>query len=354
MKISDPLISWYKNNKRDLPWRNTNNLYHIWVSEVILQQTRVAQGLQYYYNFLERFPDIESLANADESDVLKIWQGLGYYSRARNMHIASKQIFNDYGGIIPSDYNNLIKIKGIGNYTASAILSFGYKLPYPVIDGNVKRVISRIFAIKHSINSSQAEKLISKKVNSLFDKNNPSDFNQAIMEFGALQCKPSLPDCKNCIFNHLCLAYKRGEVLQYPHISKKPVITERYFYYIVAIFYRNGKPCTFFLKRNNNDIWKNLYEFPLIELQEKTPVEEVLKSDNFNRLFPITDYEITSAKDTYAHKLSHQIIHAEFIKIDIHEDLNKIDLPEILVSEIAYFPISRLTDKYLSSKNYMV
>jgi A/G-specific adenine glycosylase len=351
MNFSHTLISWYHKNKRDLPWRKTDNLYHIWVSEIIMQQTRVAHGTHYYQRFLERFPDINSLVEADESDVLKIWQGLGYYSRARNMHAAARQILIEHDGIFPSDYKSLIKIKGIGSYTAAALLSFGYNLPYPVIDGNVKRVLSRLFAIDQPINSPKAEALFIERLNTIFDKKNPADFNQAIMEFGALQCKPGLPDCPACVFNKICIANKQGTVGQYPLIAKKAVETKRYLYYIVPVFHRGTAAFTFLQKRSANDIWKNLYEFPLIELNKSLSVEEVLVSDEFAAMFPVK-YKFISASAPLVHKLTHRIIHARFIWIELDGPLKKTDLPEIKLSDIRSMPVSRLTDKYLSSINY--
>ena len=354
MHFSASLISWYYSNKRNLPWRLTTNVYHIWVSEIILQQTRVAQGTQYYNRFLERFPDVFALTNADESEVLKIWQGLGYYSRARNMHAAARQIVNEYNGVFPADYKSLIKIKGIGNYTACALLSFGYNLPYPVIDGNVKRVISRIFAIKQEINSPEATSLITEKLEKVFDKENPSDFNQAIMEFGALQCKPGLPDCPNCVFNSICRAFKKGQVLKYPLISKKQIELRRYFNYIVPVFYRRNNAFTFLHKRNGNDIWKNLYEFPLIEMDRILSEKEIMMHDNFRKIFPMKRIKVLSKSEPVIHKLTHQIIHARFIHIEIEEDFSQNDLLEILITDLKLFPISRLVEKYLISKNYFV
>lgn len=354
MHFSTSLISWYNSNKRNLPWRLTTNVYHIWASEIILQQTRVAQGTQYYNRFLERFPDIFSLADADESEVLKVWQGLGYYSRARNMHAAARQIVNEYGGGFPSDYKSLIKIKGIGSYTASALLSFGYNLPFPVIDGNVKRVISRLFAIKQEINSPKATSLISEKLEKVFDKENPADFNQAIMEFGALQCKPGLPDCQNCVFKSICRAYIKGQVLKFPLISKKQIELRRYFNYIVPVFYRRNNTFTFLQKRNGNDIWKNLYEFPLIEMDHILSEKEIMIHADFRKKFPMKKIKVLSKSEPVIHKLTHQIIYAWFIHIEIEGSFKKIGLREVMVSDLKLFPISRLVEKYLISKNYLI
>ena len=347
MNFSETLIHWYHQHKRDLPWRHTHHVYHIWVSEIILQQTRVAQGMDYYYRFLERFPDIHSLAQADESEVLKVWQGLGFYSRARNMHAAAKQIVDEYKGIFPSDHEKLLKIKGIGTYTAAALLSFGYNRPYPVIDGNVKRVLSRLYAIDSPINKPETESLFTKKLQKMFDTKNPATFNQAIMEFGALQCKPQSPDCGICVFNNICKAFKKGEVLKYPVMVKKKAETMRFFYYIVADITRNKQVYTFLQQRKANDIWKNLYEFPLIETKAPQSVDEILDSDAFLRIFPVNTFFYVSASGPFIHKLTHQIIHARFIRIFLSHP-PAVPLPEVLLSDLPSYPVSRLTDKYLT------
>jgi len=199
MWFSNQIISWYKKNWRRLPWRNTKDPYKIWISEIILQQTRVDQGLAYYNRFLEVFPTIQKLAEAKENQVLKLWQGLGYYSRARNLHATAKYIAKKRNGGFPTTYQDILKLKGVGTYTAAAISSFCYELPYPVLDGNVYRVVSRIFGIYTPIDSSSAKKLFTGKLSVLIDKDQPGLFNQAIMEFGALQCIPGIPDCGNCI-----------------------------------------------------------------------------------------------------------------------------------------------------------
>ena len=203
MKFSTKIINWYKKNKRDLPWRKTTDPYKIWLSEIILQQTRIDQGLRYYLKFCDNFPDINSLAGADEERVLKLWQGLGYYSRARNMHKTARIIVDKYHGQFPDNYSDIISLKGIGDYTAAAITSFAYNLEYPVVDGNVMRLLSRIYGIKKAINSKAGKKEIYFLARDLIDQDQPGEFNQAMMEFGALQCKPHNPDCKVCIFNNI-------------------------------------------------------------------------------------------------------------------------------------------------------
>lgn len=349
MIFSGTLIKWYVLHQRALPWRNTNNVYFIWVSEIILQQTRVEQGLSYYYKFIERFPDIFSLANAKEEEVLKLWQGLGYYTRARNMHSAAKQIVETYNGEIPSSYEQILKIKGIGKYTAAAILSFGYNLPYPVVDGNVKRVISRFFAIEKDISLPETERIIYKKLNQIFDIKNPGDFNQAIMEFGALYCKPGIPDCSDCIFTKKCLAYKKNKVSEIPYNPSKTKISQRFFYYIIPIY--NGN--TYLVKREKKDIWKNMFEFPLIELKEAISVKKLLDTEEFKTLIEKKSFTFISDSNVVVHKLSHQHIHAQFIRLEIKNELENHNFIKVTPAEFSKYPVSRLIEKYLMDEKSM-
>lgn len=235
MDFSTQIIEWYRTNKRDLPWRKTKNPYQIWLSEIILQQTRVEQGLSYYLKFIEKYPSIKDLANAPQDEVLKLWQGLGYYSRARNLHYTSKVITDKYKGEFPATYKEILDLKGIGEYTAAAISSFSFNLPYPVIDGNVYRVLSRVFDIDTPIDSTLGKKEFKELAYELINKNNPSEYNQAIMEFGALYCKPQSPDCENCIFTSTCLAFKTKKINELPVKSKKLKQKNRYFNYLVFI-----------------------------------------------------------------------------------------------------------------------
>ena len=209
MKFSNSLIQWYLQNKRDLPWRNSTNPYHIWLSEIMLQQTRVAQGLPFFLRFTEAFPTVFDLANADEEQVLKLWQGLGYYSRARNLHKTAQFIALELNGIFPATYNDLLKLKGVGEYTAAAIASFVYNENVPVVDGNVFRVLSRYFDVETDIASTGAKKEFTQLASELLPKGKANVFNQAIMEFGALQCVPKNPDCSNCVLNDSCIALQK-------------------------------------------------------------------------------------------------------------------------------------------------
>jgi len=235
MGFSSKLINWYHQNKRDLPWRNSTDPYQIWLSEIILQQTRVDQGLSYFNKFIEHHPNVNSLANAPEKEVLNLWQGLGYYSRARNLHFTAKVISKEHKGIFPSDYNDILKLKGVGEYTAAAIASFAYNLSYPVIDGNVYRVLSRIFGIENPIDSSKGKKIFKALATELIDNKNPATYNQAIMEFGALQCTPKKPKCEDCPFRLECYALKNELTAELPKKEKKIKQRNRYFNYVVVI-----------------------------------------------------------------------------------------------------------------------
>jgi A/G-specific adenine glycosylase len=262
MDFSRQITDWYRQNKRELPWRQTTNPYYIWLSEIILQQTRVIQGMNYYLKFINHYPTIDDLANADEQSVLNDWQGLGYYSRARNLHAAAKQIQSTYNGVFPKTYEEIISLKGVGNYTAAAISSFAYNLPYAVVDGNVFRLLSRLFDIDIAIDSNEGQKTFAQIANELLDKENPSLHNQAIMEFGALQCTPA-PDCSVCPLRVSCAAFSASRVAELPIKSKKTKVKEIEMNYL--IIEQNGQILV--RERTGNGIWKGLWEFYLIEDQ---------------------------------------------------------------------------------------
>lgn len=315
MNITSTLLTWYKNHKRNLPWRVTRDPYKIWLSEIILQQTRIDQGLDYYNKFVSNYPDVDSLAKASEMDVLKLWQGLGYYSRARNLHATAMQVFNQYQGKFPGNYNGLIQLKGIGDYTAAAIASIAYNEPVAVVDGNVLRFLARFYGITVPVNTGSGKKMIARIANELIDPDHPGDFNQAMMEFGALYCKPRNPDCINCIFNLNCKANLEGSVMTIPVKNIKSVPRKRYFHYLVFV-YRNEK--VYLKKRVGNDIWKNLYDFPIIEkdkpTSEKKMVDELMifaGKENF-----AIKSNLTISKE-YKHVLTHQVILARFYIIEV-------------------------------------
>ena len=261
-KFSEKLLEWYKINKRQLPWRNSNNPYYVWISEIILQQTKVSTGLKYFNTFVSKYPTIFDLSKSTEEEVLLIWQGLGYYSRAINILKTAKIVTNKYDGIFPNVYNDLIKLPGIGDYTASAILSICFNKPYPVIDGNVYRVLSRYFDVNQPINKHASKKIFHDLAKSTLDLKNPGDYNEALMEFGALNCKPLKPLCHTCVLNEECLSFKKNIVSLRPVKVQKKQKKVRFFNYLVPFDLENN---TIIIKREDNDIWKGLYEFPLIE-----------------------------------------------------------------------------------------
>lgn len=261
-KFSEKLLDWYKINKRQLPWRNSNNPYYVWISEIILQQTKVSTGLKYFNTFVSKYPTIFDLSESTEEEVLLIWQGLGYYSRAINILKTAKVVTNKYDGIFPNVYNDLIKLPGIGDYTASAILSICFNKPYPVIDGNVYRVLSRYFDVNQPINKHASKKIFHDLAKSTLDLKNPGDYNEALMEFGALNCKPLKPLCHTCVLNEKCLSFKKNIVSLRPVKVQKKQKKVRFFNYLVPFDLDNN---TIIIKREDNDIWKGLYEFPLIE-----------------------------------------------------------------------------------------
>ena len=317
MNFSNILIKWYLQNKRDLPWRKTANPYHIWLSEIMLQQTRVAQGTPYFFAFTKEFPTVFDLANASEEQVLKLWQGLGYYSRARNLHKTAQYVANDLKGIFPGSYKDLLNLKGVGEYTAAAIASFSYNEPVPVVDGNVFRVLSRYFDIESDITLPATKKEFTALAQELMPKDTPAIFNQAIMEFGALQCVPKSPNCSVCVFTDSCLALQKKKVDVLPVKSKKTKVTNRFFNYLIL---EDVMGNTLIQKRTAKGIWHNLYEFPLLETTEIVDFDYVSKAVQ-NDIFP--NYTILGIEDcshaTVIHKLSHQHLHIQFWKVKISQ-----------------------------------
>ncbi|KQR69663.1 A/G-specific adenine glycosylase [Pedobacter sp. Leaf176] len=309
MTFQNELINWYLINKRDLPWRHTNDAYIIWLSEIILQQTRVEQGLPYFKKFLENFPTVADFAAAGEAKVLKLWQGLGYYSRGRNMHNTAQIVVNNYKGIFPTLHDDLIKLKGIGEYTAAAISSFSSGEARAVVDGNVFRVLARYFGIDTAINSIEGKKQFLILANELLLKDDPALYNQAIMEFGAIQCKPKSPDCNNCPLNTGCYARKNNAVGQLPVKLAKAPKKHRYFNYLVGV--ADGKVLV--RERQAGDIWQHLYDFPCIEAigfsKEEDEMLELKVKSAFGEESEIT---LISYKK---HILTHQIIHVRFFAL---------------------------------------
>jgi A/G-specific adenine glycosylase len=347
MQISRTLINWYLSKKRDLPWRNTSNPYYIWISEVIMQQTRIAQGLSYYQRFIATFPDIQTLANADINEVLKVWQGLGYYSRARNLHTGAKYVVQQHHGILPADYTSLLKIKGVGEYTAAAIGSIAFNLPVPVVDGNVNRVLSRIYGVHDPVNSTLGIKRIKEIAGKILDPYNPGSHNQALMEFGALQCVVHNPNCEDCPLNNLCYARKHQEVEILPNKIKTKKARIRYFNYLV-ILYHNYIAIQ---KRPEKDIWQGLYEFPLIETNHAVDKKTLLAMSEWKTYFYEFDYQIVNISEIFIHKLTHQTIKTQFIMVSVKTIPDQLKNEMILVkkNELHQYPVSKLIENYIST-----
>ena len=304
-----------------MPWRNTTHPYHIWLSEIILQQTRVAQGLPYYIAFTEAFPTVQDLAQATEEEVLKLWQGLGYYSRGRNLHASAKMIVEEMDGVFPNTYEEIKKLKGVGDYTASAIASICFNEPTAVVDGNVYRVLSRVYGIDTPINSTAGVKEFKALAQALIDEDRPADFNQAIMEFGAIQCKPQNPYCLHCIYNDSCVALQQNKVSVLPVKLKKTKVKHKYFHYL---YIKDKQGQTIIKQRTGKGIWQGLYEFPVIEelaaLQEgeEDRFRESVKNHSFLQGLVIND--IDRYNDTpIVHKLSHQHLHTTFWIVTVDE-----------------------------------
>jgi len=340
--FSSRLIRWYQANKRDLPWRKSNNIYHIWLSEIILQQTQVQQGLPYFLRFIDAFPTVNDLANASEDAVLKLWQGLGYYSRARNLHTAAKTICALHQGVFPAAYKDLKTLKGVGDYTAAAIASIGFNEPVAVVDGNVYRVLSRVFDISTPIDSAKGKKEFSLLAQSLIHRQQPGQYNQAIMEFGALYCKPVNPDCKACVLRDKCLANAHQQVALRPQKSKKTKSKVVHFNYVLVLDKNNQ--CLIY-KRPKGSIWEGLYEFILCESDAPLTPDAVLSA--LSKTYPFLKKKATIlANTTYQHLLTHRTIRAQFVVVQIN-NLLPAHLKPTPFHQVTHLPVSRLTDKFL-------
>ena len=342
MNFSNILINWYLQNKRDLPWRKTKNPYFVWLSEIILQQTRISQGLPYFLTFKKYFPTVIDLAKAEEKIVLKLWQGLGYYSRARNLHFSAKYIAKELNGNFPTNYKDLLKLKGVGDYTASAIASICFKEPTAVVDGNVYRVLSRYFGIKTPINSSKGIKEFKALAQSLIDIEQPGVFNQAIMDFGSLHCKPQNPLCDTCPFSKSCVAYEKKLIKELPIKLKKTKIKHRYFNFLVTV---TSNKNTIIEERIEKGIWKNLYQFPLIETLKEIDEKELIMSEKFRNLFPLETTLNLFNKKEIIHKLSHQHLHTFFWIVKT----SKVNTETVSWKEIQKFPVPVLISKFLEN-----
>ncbi len=336
---------WYSLFKRELPWRNTRNPYYIWLSEIILQQTRIDQGLAYYYRFVEEFPEISTLANASEDQVLKLWQGLGYYSRARNLHFTAKHIMKTNNGKFPETYSAIRSLKGIGDYTAAAIASISFGLEYPAIDGNVFRVLSRYFGISEPTDTSAGKKIFNQLAQELIKETDPGMHNQAIMEFGAIQCVPKNPKCADCPVRERCYAFSSQKINELPTKKNKTKVRDRYFNYLVLA----NNNHTWLRKRVEDDIWKNLFEFPLIETAEETEIESLLVRKEFQDILNTDQTIIENTSNWKIHILSHQRIHYRFIRIRFTDNIPEpAGIIRVYKEEIFNFAVPKLLENYLS------
>lgn len=339
------LINWYSNHKRMLPWRNTKDPYKIWLSEIILQQTRVAQGTDYYFKFIDHYPTVEDLAAASEEEVLKDWQGLGYYSRARNLHASAKHISNELTNTFPNTFDSIKKLKGVGDYTAAAIASFAFNLPHAVVDGNVYRVLSRIFGIDTPIDSTLGKKEFAQLANLLISTENPAEYNQAIMEFGALLCTPKSPSCNECPFAEHCVALKNNLTEKLPVKEKKLKQKRRFFNYLII----EDEKSILVNKRDKKGIWQNLYDFPLIETTKEITTKELLKNKDFKALVGNAKFKLVANSENRKHVLSHQILQAKFyhFKVSQLETIKTTDFEKIERANLSSLPIPKLIENYL-------
>lgn len=339
------LLKWYKTHQRDLPWRHTSDPYKIWLSEIIMQQTQVAQGLAYYLKFTETYPEVKMLAEAPVDEVMKLWQGLGYYSRARNLHETAKIIATTHKGNFPDTYEAIRGLKGVGDYTAAAIGSIAFGLPHAVVDGNVYRVLSRVFGIETPIDTGAGKKEFQALADELLPPKHAGEYNQAVMEFGAMQCRPVNPDCPGCVLREICVAFAEKKVSQLPVKSKKTKVTNRYFNYIVYTFKDN----IYLLKREKKDIWQGLYEFCLVETEEHQAPQRFMASSDFRELVP--SKKNVKVSDEYKHILSHQNLFVRFYKTELSGKPKEKQLIKVKMKDLEKYAFPRLIEKYLKEED---
>ena len=344
--ITRLLLTWYDAHRRDLPWRTTRNPYYIWISEVILQQTRVVQGMDYYLRFIERFPTVEALANAPEDEVMRLWQGLGYYSRARNLHAAARQVVS-MGGF-PTSYETIRPLKGVGDYTAAAIASFAFDEPVAAVDGNVCRVWSRVMGIDALIDTARGKQMIVDVAQTLLPTEQAAKYNQAVMELGALQCVPKNPDCMACPLAHKCVALAEGRVGELPVKSHKTKVKPRYLSYL----YIHTDETLLLHKRMGDDIWQNLYELPLIETSAPLDADALFLTPEFARWHSLLPrYIYKGSVDGVKHVLSHRVLHASFYELEVQGILPcPDDYVAVPFDELDRYALPRLVERYMTAK----
>ena len=339
------IYKWFDENKRDLPWRRTTDPYKIWISEIMLQQTRVDQGIPYYNRFIGRFPELSDLAKAEEDEVLKLWQGLGYYSRARNLHKTAREIYYNHRGIFPDSYHQICSLKGIGPYTAAAIASIAFHLPYPALDGNVYRLLARYFGIFESTENAKGKRIFSEIAAKLLSDKNPGFHNQALMEFGALQCRPKSPNCASCPLSGTCYAFTNEQTENLPVRKQKGKNIFRYFcFYLIE----SGEMICL-EKRTGNDIWKNLYQFPLLETKNELSEKEILSTKpSFLKGYKLN---VKSVSDREKHVLSHQTIFARLIHVETGDNFNpESPLFKVPKKMLGTYAIPRLMEKLIKKQ----
>ncbi|MDR2148261.1 MAG: A/G-specific adenine glycosylase [Tannerella sp.] len=344
------ITDWYLKNRRELPWRGETDPYRIWISEIILQQTRINQGWNYYLRFIERFPDVRTLAQVQEDEVLKYWQGLGYYSRARNLHQGARQIMERHGGVFPHAYDDILRIKGVGEYTAAAIASLAFGLPYPAIDGNVSRVLSRVFGVETPVDSTQGKKEIKLIANGLIDRSKPDIFNQALMDFGSLQCTPTSPKCDDCCLALICKAKEWRKQSVLPVKSAKIIIKKRFLYY----FFIRNNGFTYLRKRTQKDVWQGLYEFPMFESDSQLTDNKILGSDFLSGILRNCQWTVEKISLSAGHQLTHQQIIYQFITININNGDPIFDDPVLKtpLQEVENYPVAKIMEKFWRGINF--
>lgn len=342
-RFASLLLQWNQTqNKRQMPWKGEKNPYRIWLSEIILQQTRVEQGLDYYNKFIKAFPDIHHLANAREAAVYKLWEGLGYYTRCRNLIATARSISQENNGLFPDTYEGIKALRGVGPYTASAIASFAFDLPHAVVDGNVFRVLSRIFGIYTPVDSTQGKKIFTRLANELLDKQRPGIYNQAIMDFGAVICKPA-PLCSQCVFQQDCMAFLRDKISELPVKEKRNRIRKRWFYYLVM----NYQKQVVIQQRLTKDIWQNLYEFPFVETPSEEDLTGILKAAEKKNILSKGNFQVIKISGPFKQQLTHQLVNARFISIKINQKQKIEGSAWIRATHIDEFPFPRLINQYL-------
>ena len=342
--FSHILLKWNREkNNRKMPWKGEKDPYKIWLSEIILQQTRAEQGIKYYRQFVEKFPTIQKLAAATDTKIYKLWEGLGYYHRCKNLIETARFISKNRKGIFPDNYEDIKALKGIGSYTASAIVSFAYNLPFAVVDGNVFRVLARIFGIKKAIDSTEGKKYFTKLASELLNKNQAGTYNQALMDFGAIVCKPVNPECTACGFKKNCYAFQNDLIKKLPVKEKKIKIRNRWFYYII-MEYRNR---VYIKQRTGDDIWKNLYEYVLIETAKKADVKKILDQAKKNGIVSKGSYAVQSVSSVQSQLLSHQKISGQFIIIKLRKAASFPGLFAVSPAQLKNYPFPKFINTYL-------